>query len=114
MVSCCCRRFSRALHDRLPRRANGFCKAARPTATCRCAPYPKDASLNEGSTPCPCVGGQSTTCETTARSVTEFSFSLRSGWQRLLFLQDGLLSSILHPPGVHCVEFKIRLILGRN
>src|SRR6266704_4715602 len=53
-------------------------------------------------------------CRSMARSVTEFGFPLRGGRQRLLFLHDGLLSRILHTPGFGCIEFDIRLIIGRN
>ncbi len=45
------------------------------------------------------LAAQSHLFEVQARSVTEFGFPLRRGWQRLLLLHDGLLSGILHTPG---------------
>jgi hypothetical protein len=46
--------------------------------------------------------------------VTQFRFPLGGGRQGILFLLDGTLARLLHPPGLSRVEFNIRLKLGRN
>src|SRR5437867_350201 len=49
-----------------------------------------------------------------SNSVAQFGFALLCSRQRVLFLEDGFLAGVFHPPGLNRVEFDARLELSRQ
>src|SRR5438045_24026 len=53
-------------------------------------------------------------CARGRSSITQFRFPLGGGWQGILFRLDRTLARLLHPSGLSCIEFNVRLKLRRN